>query len=249
MKFLCFVLGLALLGGCALLEGCPAYYQAIGTLTRAAAETTLNLSIVSHALIKAIDANGGSIITGLADEGDGWYSCAPFGDSFTVYLNAKDTGGTNLVIGTLPNLSSVKHFRVKLDEQDAGASVLCMLVWADPATAPEATGNMTYEAGGGSCSADFYELTTDTDGYTNHGSTEMVWNTNNPIFSNFNVRLTFNSDATVDGTMGANASFDDLGTVRMTPNKPFPPTPPETLYDIVLINSKGEEIPIGENQE
>ena len=213
------VLGLFLLGGCASFEGCDAFYQLIGNMTKSASESTLSLTLISSVLINAM-SNTAIWGTQVTAEDSGWYLCHLWEGAEPEVRVTKSGGYVSPV--SVTGLTGITLVEVKLDaEGGAGNSVLVNLSWTNVTSTPTANGSMTYQASDADCTAAYTNLTYDSDGYANSGASNMTWTTNNPLFTDFSVVLNYNQDASAEGTVGTNSSPDNLGSVKLSAVKPY----------------------------
>jgi len=225
------ILGLLLLGGCALLENCEGYYELIGNLTIVAATQT---HIASFASKFAMDNVAGHSYTA-SDEN--WYLNTNIG---YLYVRVTKAGGP-VDPGPLTDLSGVTKFEVKIDTVDAtGNDVNLEMAWTTVTSTPTADGTLTYSAGdGNSLSASFDGISYDTSGWVNAGGSDITFTPNVPLFGSFKVVLVHSADNSAIGTVTSDPSGSALGEVRIVANKDA--ASGEPLYEIDYIkNAAGE---------
>jgi hypothetical protein len=213
------VLGLFLLGGCSTFEGCDAFYQLIGNMTRGASESTLSLTVISSVLINAM-SNTQIWGTQVTAGDSGWYTCQLWEGAVPEVRVTKN--GSYVSPVSVTGLTGITLVEVKFDVAgEAENSVLVNLSWTNVTSTPTATGDMTYQASDADCTATYTNLTYDSDGYATSGTSNMTWTTNNALFTDFTVVLNYNQDASAEGTVGTISSPDNLGSVKLSAVKPY----------------------------
>jgi len=225
------LLGLFLLGGCALLENCDGYYELIGNLTIVAATQTHIAAFASKVAMDSIAAHS------YGAPADNWYLNTDLG-----YLYVRVTkSGSYVDPDTLINLTGVEKFEVKIDTTGTdGSTVDLELAWTNVLSTPTADGNMSYTASDGNqVSATFTDITYSTSSWVNGGISAITFTPNVPLFGSFIVTLTHNADESAVGNVVSDPAGSDLGEVKIVPNKDA--AKGEPIYEVEYVkNAAGE---------